>query len=265
MLYGAMNFPVKPILQELDAIAELGFDYFELTMDPPQAHYTTIRQQRNSIRKALERRGMEVVCHLPTFLGLADLTDSVREASVAEMLGSLEAAADLHAMKVVIHPGWVTGLGRFVVDQAREYGLRSLRTIVEKADDLGLTLCLENMFPRTNSLVQPEDFAPMFVQFPALRLTLDVGHACIGGKGVRRNLDFIDRFPNRLAHIHVSDNFGLDDNHLPIGAGTIDFPPIVKALKRTGYDGTVTLEIFSRDRDYLRISREKFAGMVKSA
>jgi hypothetical protein len=26
MLYGAMNFPVKPILEELEAISELGFD-----------------------------------------------------------------------------------------------------------------------------------------------------------------------------------------------------------------------------------------------
>ena len=34
MLYGAMNFPVRPVLEELDSIAELKFDYFELTMDP---------------------------------------------------------------------------------------------------------------------------------------------------------------------------------------------------------------------------------------
>jgi len=34
MLYGAMNFPVRPILKELEAISELKFDYLELTMDP---------------------------------------------------------------------------------------------------------------------------------------------------------------------------------------------------------------------------------------
>jgi sugar phosphate isomerase/epimerase len=46
MLYGAMNFPVHPVLEELEAISKLGFDYIELTMDPPQAHYSIIRRQK---------------------------------------------------------------------------------------------------------------------------------------------------------------------------------------------------------------------------
>ena len=34
MLYGAMNFPVSPVIQELETLAALGFDYLELTMLP---------------------------------------------------------------------------------------------------------------------------------------------------------------------------------------------------------------------------------------
>ena len=34
MKYGAMNFPIKPFLKEIEEIGELGFDYVELTMDP---------------------------------------------------------------------------------------------------------------------------------------------------------------------------------------------------------------------------------------
>jgi sugar phosphate isomerase/epimerase len=49
MLYGAMNFPVRPVLQELESIAELGFDYLELTMDPPQAHHATIRRMKHDL------------------------------------------------------------------------------------------------------------------------------------------------------------------------------------------------------------------------
>ena len=44
MLYGAMNSPVRPIHKELEAISELNFDYLELAMDPPQAHYRMIRE-----------------------------------------------------------------------------------------------------------------------------------------------------------------------------------------------------------------------------
>ena len=40
---------------------------------------------------------------------------------------------------------------------------------------------------------------------------------------------------------------------------------IVKALKEIGYNETVTFEIFSPDRDYLRISRDKFVGMFEGS
>jgi sugar phosphate isomerase/epimerase len=263
MRYGAMNFPVRPVLQELENFSALGFDYIELSMDPPQAHHSTIRKQKENLLCALDRLQMQVVCHLPTFLGLADLTESIRAASVREMLDSLDVAAELNPLKVVVHPAYITGLGMFVFDTAKEYAMESLRAIVERADRLGLALCLENMFPKTNSLVEPDDFAQVFDRFPSLKLTLDAGHAHIGSKNAKRMLEFVTRFPDRLAHIHASDNFGKEDNHLPLGAGTVDFWKFVKALKQIGYSGTVTFEIFSRDRNYLKASREKFAAMIE--
>ena len=263
MLYGAMNFPIKPLLEELHTISGLGFDYLELTMDPPQSDHATIRGLRAALLEALDRSGMKLVCHLPSFLYLADLTKSVREASLNEMLQSLEVAADLGALKVVAHPAYATGLGAMVVDRVKRYRMKSLEAMVEKADRLGLCLCLENMFPRANSLTEPEDFAEALASFPTLMLTLDIAHANIGGKGSSKTLEFLRQFPDRIAHIHVSDNFGKEDNHLPIGAGSIDFPRIVKALKTIGYDGTMTLEVFSRDKHYLQISKDKIAAMVQ--
>jgi sugar phosphate isomerase/epimerase len=264
MLYGAMNFPIRPVLQELGTISALGFDYFELTMDPPEAHHQIIDQQREQIISALAQNNMKAICHLPSFLSTADLSDRLRKASLDEMLDSLEVAATLNPLKVVVHPSYITGLGPFVADQARKYALDSLATVVQKADKLGLALCLENMFPRTNSLVEPEDFAKIMEQFPTLKMTLDIGHANIGSKREKRCLALIRRFPDRIDHVHVSDNFGKDDNHLPVGAGIIDFSRIIKALKGIGYDGTATFEVFSRDKDYLRISREKFAAMLEN-
>ena len=49
MRYGAMNFPVLPVLEELDTIAALGFDYLELTMDPPAAHYAKVREKKDEL------------------------------------------------------------------------------------------------------------------------------------------------------------------------------------------------------------------------
>jgi sugar phosphate isomerase/epimerase len=261
MLYGAMNFPVKPILKELEAISELGFDYLELTMDPPQAHYSIIHQQKKRLLKALDRKQMKLVCHLPTFVYTADINHVLREASLNEVLKSLEVAAELGCLKAVLHPSYIVGLGIFVKDQARKYALESLEAIMEKADQLDLLLCLENLFPKTHSLVEPEDFAEIFVKFPNLKMTLDTGHAHIEDTEGKRAVKFIERFPDRIDHIHVSDNFGEADNHLPVGAGTVNFSEIIKALNGIRYDDTITLEVFSKDRDYLKMSRNKVADM----
>jgi sugar phosphate isomerase/epimerase len=263
MQYGAMNFPVKPVLDELDDISAMGFDYLEMSMDPPRAHHSTLKKQKKEISEALTRYRMRVVCHLPTFLCLADLTESIRAASLKEISDSLETAAEFNALKVVLHPPYVTGLGVFVMNEVRAHAHAGLSKIVEKADSLGLTLCLENMFAKTHMLVEPDDFDRIFSLFPSLKFTLDTGHANIRSNSGRRILAFINRFSERLEHVHVSDNFGKEDSHLPIGAGTVDFAAIAKALKKIGYDKTVTFEIFSNDRNYLKMSRDKFASMVE--
>ena len=57
MIYGAMNFPVMPVVEEIQTFAELGFDYLELAMDPPEAHYSIVSENRSAITKTLENHG----------------------------------------------------------------------------------------------------------------------------------------------------------------------------------------------------------------
>lgn len=265
MLYGAMNFPIRPVIKELETIAKLGFDYMELAMDPPQAHSRKVHRQKEELLRTLEDCKMGLICHLPAFVYTADLTASIREASLKEVVESIDVAADLRPLKVILHPSYIVGLGIFVSDQARQYAIRSLEDVVERADHLGVVLCIENMFLRSHWLSDPEDFVDIFERFPTLLLTLDTGHAHINTEGEKKIIEFIERFSDRIHHIHANDNFGKEDNHLPIGAGTIDFSKIIKALKGIGYDETITLEVFSQDKDYLKISREKIAAMIEAS
>jgi sugar phosphate isomerase/epimerase len=138
-----------------------------------------------------------------------------------------------------------------------------LEKIWLRSSQLGLTLCIENMFPRVGPFVEPEDFEPIFTSFPDMKLVLDTGHANIGDKGGHRLLDFIHRYGPRLGHLHVSDNNGQWDEHLPVGHGNIGFKPMVRTLKQTGYDDTMTLEIFSPDRTNLVASRRKLEKILE--
>jgi sugar phosphate isomerase/epimerase len=262
MRYGAMNFPVAPILAEISDFGKMKMDYLELAMDPPQAHYHQIRQQKSSILRALERFRMGLVCHLPTFVYTAHLTDSIRHASIDEVTASLETAADLGADKVVVHPGYIDGLAIHVSDHALDLALESLGKIYLRAETLGVKLCIENMFPLAGPFAEPDDFIPIFQSLPGLKLVLDTGHATFGDPSGKRIEHFITQFRDRLEHLHMSDNCGNLDSHLPLGHGNIGFRRVAGALRNVGYDKTVTLEIFDTDRSALLQSRLKLEKLL---
>jgi len=265
MRYGAMNFPIRPLLSEINAFAHLGFDYIEIAMDAPEEHYRKLQENRNAIVAALDRYAMGVVCHLPTFVYTADLAEDIRLASLREMKRSLETAVDLGAEKAVLHPSIVSGLGALVLEQVRSYADESLAVLVATARRLNVTLCLENMFPHYHIGSDPAEFETWFARHPDLMLTLDTGHGFIDADGARRILQFIRQFGHRIGHIHVSDNRGQRDDHLPLGRGRIDFKTTVSALLETGYDRTMTLEVFTEDRRALTRSRDRLASLIAKA
>jgi sugar phosphate isomerase/epimerase len=259
-----MNSPLIPILDEIDTIAAMGFDFIELTMDPPQAHYHQICENRRNIQAALARHDLAVVCHMPTFVSLADLTESIRRASLQEVLASMAEAAALRPLKIVLHPPYISGLGVHVPELARRYAFESLTTVIEKGLSLGLDLCLENMPPNAGFCTDVESMQTVLAQFPDLGLTLDIGHAHIGHTRCRSKRRWLNAFSGRLRHLHISDNHGKSDDHLPINSGNVNFIDFIRHLKHIGYDQTLTLEIFSKDRTRLEQSKERFKHLWAS-
>jgi sugar phosphate isomerase/epimerase len=56
--------------------------------------------------------------------------------------------------------------------------------------------------------------------------------------------------------VHLHDNNGHADLHQPLGSGKMDWKKYVRQLKASGYDDTITLEVFTEDKHYLRYSRD---------
>jgi sugar phosphate isomerase/epimerase len=208
---------------------------------------------------------MGLICHLPTFVYTADLTASIRKASLDEVLQSLQTGADLGSTKAVLHPGYITGLAPLVMDHSVTLAMESIVQVAERASRLGITLCIENLFPKYRPFAEPEGFDMVMRAVPGLKLVLDTGHAHMDDASGRRSIDFITRFHDRLDHLHISDNNGILDEHLPMGQGSIDFQAIAQALGQIGYDKTVTLEIFSPDRKDLITSRKRMLKLLAKA
>jgi len=186
-----------PVMDEIKAVAKMDFDYLELTLDPPEAHHETVLNRKKEILTALADHGLGLVCHLPTFLYLADLTPRIREASLFEMKGALNTAAALNPRKVVLHPPYIGGLGPLVMDRSMAIAMESLEAVITEAGRLGLCMCIENMFPKYPGWIEPKDFIPVMEKFPSLEMTLDFGHANVDSKRGDRILAFVETFKDR--------------------------------------------------------------------
>jgi len=112
---------------------------------------------------------------------------------------------------------------------------------------------IENLPGSFNSVAQ---LSPLLTRLPELGLHLDIGHANLL---VEENTadQMITAFGHRLRHVHLHDNKGgAADLHMPLGTGTVDVARHLRALRRSGYDSTITLEVFSPDRHHLAYSRD---------
>ncbi len=113
--------------------------------------------------------------------------------------------------------------------------------------------------PGTSFSDTVENVSKVLRSVPKLLLNLDIGHVNLFGKNPVR---FIKKFHKKIVHVHLHDNNGVADLHLPIGCGIINWKEVIRELKAY-YDGTITLEVFSRDREYVLISRKKLLKLWK--
>lgn len=260
MILGAMNNPNKPPAKEIARFGELGFAYVDLTAEAPQATPELLLKHEKQIRDALSTSKMKVVGHTPWFFEISHPYESIRKAVMAEMKASISACAKFGAEKVGIHPDPMSFLHASREKFLSDY-TNSVAELNSHAKELGVTLLIETYEDR---FLRPDELEKIFLRLPDARFTLDIGHAFLNGGDASIDRS-VKRFADRLLHVHASDNNGDKDLHLPIGAGKINWDKAVKALKAAGYDGTVTLEIFSPDTEYLAIGKRKFEEIWRRA
>lgn len=256
MLLGSMNNPALPLEHELDRIAAAGFDFVDLTLEPPGAWPVDAA----AVARMVRDHGLSVVGHTAYFLPIASPFPELRERAAALLVRALDVFAEVGASHVNVHPDPLTR----PAEDAVERNVQAIARLAAHAADRGLTLMLENL---GRSFARTEDLRPIFEAVDGLAFHLDVGHANMSRRPgePNRTAELLQAFGERLAHVHVHDNLGVDDLHLPLAVGTVDWPSVVRALKDAGYDGTVTLEVFAEERSYLDLSRRLWLEWWESA
>jgi sugar phosphate isomerase/epimerase len=77
----------------------------------------------------------------------------------------------------------------------------------------------------------------------AVRLVMDFSHVVASGGDP---VEFVDRFGDRIAHVHIRDAVPGNIN-VSVGRGQVDFARGLKALAGAGYTGQFALELETRD------------------
>lgn len=261
MKIGVMNHPARDPVGEIEWIGSQGFDFVDFTLEPPAADPDRI--DPDAVRAALDRHHLGVVAHTAWFLPLASPFAGLREASLAEFRRSLKAAHRIGAEVMNVHYSKPPSF--FSKEQAIGWHVEVLSRLCQEAAGVGVTIVLEHV-PAGGS-EQLETIAAIMQRVPLLRFHLDSGHAKLE-RGYNRWDDYLDRLGSKLLHVHLSDNDGTADQHLPLGAtrgNTTNWPQQLKKLKAAGYDGTMTLEVFAPHREYLLLSRDLLRTWWKEA
>jgi sugar phosphate isomerase/epimerase len=180
-----------------------------------------------------ESYSQDFIIHAPYHgMNIASLFESIRRASVEVMTDCFAVAVEIGA-PVVVHPGY------HAWEQDREEADRQFKKSLQElrfaADELSLTFYFENMGGmHFFNLRTPEDLGLI----EGNGFVLDVGHAhinhCLPG--------FLE---SGFSHMHIHDNNGGNDAHNAVGEGTIDFVPVMAALRRN--QATSVIEVKSFD------------------
>lgn len=254
MKIGAMNHPARNPAEEIRRFADMGFDFIDLTLEPPGAGWWQCDVK--TVKKALAETGMGVVGHTAYYLPIAHPFEEVRRAAVEAFRNSIRVFSEIGAQAMNVHPDAYAPMH----DRSYVIGrnLQSLGEVMEAAEGTGVRVMVENL-PRNFNTA--EQLGELLDPLPQLGLHLDIGHTELMVKTSSAD-EIIERFASRILHVHLHDNKGgNDDLHLPLGAGTIDIAKHLATLKKIGYDDTITLEVFTPDTSYLTYSAEILRAM----
>ncbi|MDR7487157.1 MAG: sugar phosphate isomerase/epimerase [Armatimonadota bacterium] len=215
-----------PIAEGLDLLVETGLPGLELFMEGTQwwdgGALAAVEARRHRLAGPLS-------VHPPSWdINIASYTRPVWQTAVDVYSRAIEWAGRLGATYVVAHIGWRADPHlprRAALARAED----ALQVLVPRAAAAGVVLAVENVGWHGLEVCDQAEFTALVHRLPAgAGALLDVGHARLAGWDVAGALR--DLAP-RLVALHLHDNHGARDEHLPIGQGDLDWTGLLPRLR----------------------------------
>ena len=230
----------------------LGFDAIELWTShlEKESHLSA-----EGLARLLREAGLACTIHAPIRdINIASANRGIRRESTSQMIDSVDLCASLGGELVVVHPGKLSSR-HSDPEQHWSYQVVAYREILAAASDRGVVVTTENMeWEKKDELVRtPQEIRRLQASVSEYRLpvTLDLTH--LGETG--RVLEAIDMLADDIVHVHVSDCG--PPLHIPLGQGTLDLKTILHELRRGGFSGILSFEIFMPPGTSSSLEKEK--------
>ncbi|MEX2171164.1 MAG: sugar phosphate isomerase/epimerase family protein [Pirellulales bacterium] len=247
-----LRFSVEEAIRR---IAEIGYAGIEILADVPHAWPAGLLPESiDTIRRSLDKHGL-TISNVNAFMMNAvadprqpywhpswtDPDPHYRAIRREHTKRALKLAIEIGAPHITTEPGGPLAPGQTRED-ASDIFYEELMPCVEVAEQLSMPILIE---PEPELLIekfeQYLEFAER-VDSPHVRLNFDVGHAYCVGEDPQ---DWIARMAPHTMHYHFEDIAATRvHQHMIPGRGAIDFTATMRAIRETGYDGWLTVELY---------------------
>jgi len=244
----------EPFKSLVKHVKEIDVGYVELL---DEGLHSLNSKRVRTLKKLSLSQGLELTLHAPFVdMNIASPNPIFRRTILRQLKKSILYASQLDCRLWVFHPGKRTGVSLFYPGLDWKLNIDAIHELSETAKQHGVQIAVENLpepFPFLMKSV--EDFSRFYDDFHEdLGLAFDIGHANMN----KQIIDFVTRFSSKIIHIHAHDNEGIQDSHLGIGYGNIQWKEVAEAIKKSEYSGTVILESVDHVRESLQTLRRLF-------
>ncbi len=178
--------------------------------------------------------GAPVTVHAPFIdLNPGALDSYILKATRDRFFETVTTAKVLNAEVIVFHTGYHP---QKVDPFYNSWFERALETFREVAENWKGKIALENVFDRN-----PKNLKNFIKNLPEnVGVCLDVGHMNLFSE-VPVSLWF-EVLGSRIYEFHLHDNLGLQDNHFPMGTGTVNYPEVFTQMEKLKQEYILNLE-----------------------
>jgi sugar phosphate isomerase/epimerase len=185
--------------------------------------------------------------HLPFYdLNIASLDENIAKYSMDIIKRAIDVAYELDIHSGVMHSGINVKVPKYGIKRWLKRFLYNYNEISEYAKSKDFEIFLENTYEQGFWF-----FDAVLAEHPDQRFCLDIGHSnCFSDFSA---VDFLTNFPGKVGEMHIHDNRGDEDAHMPIGKGNIEF----ESIMMLAFDKGVSFGIFELNIGNYRASTKR--------